>query len=108
MPHFKITVAYDGAALVGWQRQPSGVSIQSLLEDALATLDKRPVTVAGAGRTDAGVHALGQVAAFELRRDHNQINRIREECRRTHSDAGEVKECNVDSALRDAQQPKLP
>jgi tRNA pseudouridine38-40 synthase len=68
MAHFKITVAYDGAAFVGWQRQPSGISIQGLLEDALATLDKRPVTVAGAGRTDAGVHALGQVAAFELRR----------------------------------------
>jgi hypothetical protein len=47
-------------------------------------------------------------AAFDLRRDHNQINRIREECRRTHSDADKVKECNVDSALRDAQQPKLP
>jgi hypothetical protein len=47
-------------------------------------------------------------AAFDLRRDHNQINRIREECRRTHSDAGEVKECNVDSALRHARQPQLP
>ena len=47
-------------------------------------------------------------AAFDMRRDHNQINRIREECRRTHSDAGEVKECHVDSALRDAQPPKLP
>src|SRR5262245_59506056 len=68
MAHFKITVAYDGAAFVGWQRQPSGISIQGLLEDALATLDKQPVTVAGAGRTDAGVHALGQVAAFEMRR----------------------------------------
>jgi tRNA pseudouridine38-40 synthase len=68
MPHFKITIAYDGAAFVGWQRQPSGVSIQGLLEDALATLDKRSVAVTGAGRTDAGVHALGQVAAFELRR----------------------------------------
>jgi tRNA pseudouridine38-40 synthase len=68
MPHFKITVAYDGAAYVGWQRQPTGLSIQGLLEDALATLDKQAVTVTGAGRTDAGVHALGQVAAFELHR----------------------------------------
>jgi len=68
MAHFKITVAYDGAAFVGWQRQPSGPSIQGLLEDALGRLDKQPVTVTGAGRTDAGVHALGQVAAFELRR----------------------------------------
>jgi tRNA pseudouridine38-40 synthase len=69
LPYFKITLAYDGATFVGWQRQPAGVSVQGLLEDALATLDKRPVAVSGAGRTDAGVHALGQVAAFELRRD---------------------------------------
>jgi tRNA pseudouridine38-40 synthase len=68
MAHFKITIAYDGAPFVGWQRQPSGPSIQGLLEDALATLDKQPVAVTGAGRTDAGVHALAQVAAFELRR----------------------------------------
>jgi len=68
LPYFKITLAYDGAALVGWQRQPAGVSVQGLLEDAAATLDKQPVTVLGAGRTDAGVHALAQVAAFELQR----------------------------------------
>ena len=42
MAHFKITIAYDGTAFVGWQRQPDGVSVQGLLEDALATLDKRP------------------------------------------------------------------
>jgi len=47
-------------------------------------------------------------AAFDVRRDHNQINRIREECRRTHSDAGKVTECVVDSALRYARQPQLP
>jgi tRNA pseudouridine38-40 synthase len=53
---------------VGWQRQTSGVSIQGLLEDALGRLDEAAVTVHGAGRTDAGVHALGQVAAFSLTR----------------------------------------
>jgi tRNA pseudouridine38-40 synthase len=65
---FKITLAYDGTGFVGWQRQAAGTSIQGLLEDALRDLDGRAVTVVGAGRTDAGVHALGQVAAFSLDR----------------------------------------
>src|SRR4051812_13520450 len=69
MTTFKLTLAYDGTGFVGWQRQASGTSIQGLLEDALCALDERPVTVAGAGRTDAGVHALGQVASFSLDRD---------------------------------------
>src|SRR5258707_15125189 len=68
MATFKITLAYDGTGFVGWQRQASGVSVQGLLEDALRELDGRAVTVAGAGRTDAGVHAMGQVAAFALER----------------------------------------
>jgi len=65
---FKIIFAYDGAGFVGWQRQAAGTSIQGLLEDALRELDERDVTVTGAGRTDAGVHALGQVASFSLAR----------------------------------------
>lgn len=69
MPSFKITLAYDGTDYVGWQRQANGVSIQGLIEDALRSLDERDVSVTGAGRTDAGVHALGQVAAFTLARD---------------------------------------
>ncbi len=68
MPTFKITLAYDGTGLVGWQRQASGVSVQALLEDALRELADRDITVTGAGRTDAGVHALGQVAGFSLER----------------------------------------
>ena len=68
MPHFRITLAYDGTDFVGWQRQASGASIQELLETALRELDGRDVTVTGAGRTDAGVHALGQVASFTLNR----------------------------------------
>jgi tRNA pseudouridine38-40 synthase len=68
VPTFKATLAYDGTDYVGWQRQATGVSIQSLLEDALRDLDGREVTVVGAGRTDAGVHALGQVASFFLER----------------------------------------
>jgi len=68
MPSFKITIAYDGGRFVGWQRQPTGTSVQGLLEEALGELDEEEVPVAGAGRTDAGVHALGQVATFTLRR----------------------------------------
>src|SRR3982751_2562708 len=68
MPRFKITLAYDGTDFVGWQRQAAGTSIQGLLEEALRELDGRDVAVTGAGRTDAGVHALGQVAAFSLSR----------------------------------------
>lgn len=64
----KIVLAYDGSRLVGWQRQPEGVSIQGALEEALATIEGHPVTVIGAGRTDAGVHALGQVASCRI--DH--------------------------------------
>jgi len=68
MTTFKITLAYDGTNYVGWQRQAAGVSIQGLIEHALRGLDGRDVAVAGAGRTDAGVHALGQVASFSLER----------------------------------------
>ncbi len=69
MPSFKITVAYDGAPFSGWQRQENGISVQELIEDALRELDQRDVTLHGAGRTDAGVHALGQVANFTLVRE---------------------------------------
>ena len=69
MPSFRITVAYDGGPFVGWQRQAEGTSIQGLIEEALGELDGREVSVAGAGRTDAGVHAFAQVASFTLVRD---------------------------------------
>jgi tRNA pseudouridine38-40 synthase len=69
MATFKITIAYDGTGFVGWQRQARGTSIQGLIENAVSALDGRHVIVHGAGRTDAGVHALGQVASFALVRD---------------------------------------
>jgi tRNA pseudouridine38-40 synthase len=69
LPTFKVTIAYDGGSFVGWQRQATGASVQGLLEEALRTLDDGEVTVHGAGRTDAGVHALGQVASFTMRRE---------------------------------------
>lgn len=77
MPTFKLTIAYDGTGFVGWQRQASGVSIQGLLEDALAELDGRAVTVTGAGRTDAGVHAIGQVAGVSIERAIDALSLMR-------------------------------
>ena len=77
MPTFKLTIAYDGTRFVGWQRQATGTSVQGLLEDALAELDGRKVTVTGAGRTDAGVHALGQVAAATIERAIDAVSVVR-------------------------------
>jgi tRNA pseudouridine38-40 synthase len=62
----KLVLQYDGTDYVGWQRQPNGVSIQELIEKAIEPIEGRPVAVVGAGRTDAGVHALGQVASVQL------------------------------------------
>lgn len=62
----KLTLQYDGTAFVGWQRQAGGTSVQGLLEEALSRIERSPVTVYGAGRTDAGVHAFGQVASAQL------------------------------------------
>jgi tRNA pseudouridine38-40 synthase len=67
----KLTVAYDGTRFVGWQRQAAGASIQGALEDVLARFEGAPVTVHGAGRTDAGVHALGQVASARVSCGHD-------------------------------------
>ena len=67
----KLTVAYDGARFVGWQRQPDGESVQGLLEGALGRFEGLAVTVHGAGRTDAGVHALGQVASARVTCGHD-------------------------------------
>ncbi len=66
MRTLKLTLQYDGTNYVGWQRQETGMSIQGLLEDALAPIEGGRVSVHGAGRTDAGVHALAQVATFSL------------------------------------------
>jgi tRNA pseudouridine38-40 synthase len=66
---YRITLEYDGGGFVGWQRQENGPSIQAALEDAIDGFCGERVTVHGAGRTDAGVHALGQVAHFDLDKD---------------------------------------
>jgi tRNA pseudouridine38-40 synthase len=62
----RLTIAYDGTEYVGWQRQDTGPSIQGCLEEALSRIEGRAVTLHGAGRTDSGVHALGQVASARL------------------------------------------
>jgi len=62
----KLTIAYDGTRYVGWQRQAQGTSVQALIEAAIATVEGRPAHVMGSGRTDAGVHAFGQVASVEI------------------------------------------
>jgi tRNA pseudouridine38-40 synthase len=71
MPRYKIIVEYDGAPFVGWQVQDSALSVQGALVAAIAAFSGETVTVQGAGRTDAGVHALGQVAHFDLARAHH-------------------------------------
>lgn len=78
MRTLKLTIAYDGTNYVGWQRQENGLSVQQLIEDALQPMcgDDVPV-VMGAGRTDAGVHASGQVASVRVAFDHppNAVHR---------------------------------
>lgn len=69
MATIKLTLEYDGSAYSGWQRQPSHPTIQEALETALRGITQTKVSVIGAGRTDAGVHAIGQVASFRIDRE---------------------------------------
>ncbi len=69
MPRYKLTIEYCGAGLVGWQRQAKGLSVQEALETAIRDFCGASLTVFGAGRTDAGVHALAQIAHVDLPRE---------------------------------------
>jgi tRNA pseudouridine38-40 synthase len=77
MPRFKLLIEYDGTPFVGWQLQEGGPSVQGLIGEAIAAFSGERVTLYGAGRTDAGVHALGQVAHFDLARDW-RADRVRD------------------------------
>jgi tRNA pseudouridine38-40 synthase len=77
LPRYKLTIEYDGTPFSGWQRQTERMSVQQALEEAILRFSGETVTTQAAGRTDAGVHALGQVAHFDLDRDWDPF-RIRE------------------------------
>lgn len=84
MPSYRITIEYDGRDLVGWQRQKNGPSVQQYIEEALFDFCGENIRIQGAGRTDAGVHALGQVASFELgsiRKPHVIMNAVNQHLR---------------------------
>jgi tRNA pseudouridine38-40 synthase len=69
MPRYRLTIEYNGSHYSGWQRQENARSVQEALEDAIFELSAERVSVLGAGRTDAGVHALGQIAHFDLEKE---------------------------------------
>ncbi len=70
MARYRITIEYDGRGFVGWQRQENGLGVQQALEEAVKGFSGEEVTLFGAGRTDSGVHAKGQVAHFDLDAEH--------------------------------------
>ncbi len=69
MPRYRLRIEYDGTPYVGWQRQDNGPSVQGAIEAAILSLTGETVSIRGAGRTDSGVHAMGQVAHTDLSRD---------------------------------------
>ena len=86
MPRYKLTIEYDGRPFVGWQVQDNGISVQGVLTAALAAFCSETVHVQGAGRTDAGVHALGQVAHVDLTKawDADTVRDALNACLRPH------------------------
>ncbi len=77
MPRYKLTIEYDGTPFCGWQRQADRMSVQQALEEAIAAFSGETAVTQAAGRTDAGVHALGQVVSFDLAVDRDPF-KVRE------------------------------
>lgn len=71
-----ITLTYNGTNYCGWQRQPNGIAVQEELEKALSTIMRTPIELTGAGRTDAGVHALNMVAHFDVAKPINDYKKL--------------------------------
>jgi tRNA pseudouridine38-40 synthase len=99
----KLVVEYEGTAYQGWQLQPGGPTIQGLLEQAFATALREPVRVRGAGRTDAGVHAAGQVAAVRVSRVPDDLGRLRKSLNALTPDDIAIREIDV---VDDAFDPR--
>src|SRR5580700_9772023 len=86
MPRYKLTLEYDGTPYVGWQAQDNSPSVQGALTAAIAAFAGERIAVQGAGRTDAGVHALGQVAHVDLTKawDADTVRDALNKCLRPH------------------------
>ncbi len=99
----RLVVEYDGTAYQGWQLQPGGPTVQGVLEQALATALREPVRVRGAGRTDAGVHATGQVAVAPVSRAPDDLDRLRRSLNALTPDDVAIREIDV---VDDAFDPR--
>ena len=73
---YKLTIAYDGTQYGGWQVQTNATAVQTLIENSLKTALREEIAITGAGRTDAGVHALGQVAHFSYEKEIATLNSV--------------------------------
>ena len=91
----RLTIEYEGEAYQGWQIQPGGPTVQEVLERALATVLREPVRVRGAGRTDAGVHACGQVAAVRVTRVPPDLLRLQKSLNALTPDDIAIREIDV-------------
>ena len=72
MIRYKLKIEYEGSDFVGWQKQNNGLAVQEVVEKAIEMYSQNPVSVQGAGRTDAGVHAFGQVAHVDIPRNDDE------------------------------------